>query len=1509
MLPSSTSAVLRLCRRTIDYFVPEMPAEDFERRETRRFVAVIVLLEALILAVVLPTQGSTLSRGIVGLLLLINLGLLALLRRGRVDFASIAAPLVGWIGMVALALLGQGVYDAANTALVLPIICAGLLRLRRQVVLLCMASVATLWLQAWCQQRGWIGGPLDSQSHVALDISLAVILAAALIRFYADNLAAYTTRLVVELSERQRAEAMAAESGRDYLEIYNSVQDGIFLHHADSGELLDVNQATETMFGYTREELLGMSVADLSAADEGYDQPQALARLGEAVAGGQSRFEWRSRRRDGSTFWSEVLLSRSQIGGQRRVLAVVRDIDQRKRVEQALRESEERYRSIFENTQDVYYETDLGGRVLEVSPSVEREWGFVRSEVLGRPVSDFYADPSQRQVVVDLITTRGRVTDLELQLRGSDGSIIDCSLSAILTFDEHGRPRKICGSLRDIRERVAAARALQASEERFRSIVDAVPDGITIADSDGHLQHVNAATCRQLGYTEAELLGMTVFEIVPQRFWARAARRLQTMEAQLTPIESANLRSDGTELPTEWLGLPILFGGERCMMAVARDVSERLKAEQALRASETTLRALLDAIPDVAFLMATDGTVIAANASSRERFGLSNEQIVGSIIFDYLDPEVAATRRTWMAEAAATGAPVTFEDERAGRHFETRIFPIAGADGQVDRLAVLGVDITERRRAEQALRDSEEAFRVVFEESPLVLVLQDLEGHVLAINRRAEEITGFAREQVLGRIPREMGMVGDPARAKQMRDRLIRDGELASEEFTVIDVRGNILDGLMSGRLMHLHGEPMTLQVWQDISGIKRAEEALRESEDRFRAAFAASPLGIAIARLEDGVFVDTNAAAVAIYGYGVEEVVGASAFDLDIWVHPEDRAWMLTQLRDEGEVHGKEMRLQRKDGSLFTASVSARPLTLGGVAHVLFVTEDVTERTRAREALQYLSAFEKLVADIAAGFVGSQSDGLESAVTDALRQVALFVQADAGHLFRFSDDGESFSLAHVWQNERLATDPAQMQDVPTSRIPWWHQRLRAGQAVVVPALDDLPVEAGSERQIIGSHGVRSLVDVPIFSQSRLVAFLGFNSREARRDWTADQVELLRFLGSVLISAIEREQAEEAVRQSEATLRAVFEQSPSIIVLMDSDQRFVAVNQAFEEIVGIRAGDAIGQTPMTLGVGFDPVTRDAVRRLLAEKGRVDQLQTTMRRPDQPPFEGLHSARLLDLGGERHTLAQTLDITEQVGAQRALEGAVARLEQANTELERFTYTVSHDLKSPLITITGFIDLLRVDIADGRFERCDSSVERIDNAARHMMGLLNDLLELSRIGRMINPSQSVPFGQLASEVMELLTGTLTERGARVLVQPDLPTVHGDLPRLREVLQNLVENACKFTDRQTDPCIEIGCEGPDAESGQPIFFVRDNGLGFDPSYGERIFGLFDQLDPSRGGTGIGLALVKRIVAQHGGRVWAESHGVGTGATFRFTLPTAARNAPEPSPGGDATSPGPST
>ncbi len=368
----------------------------------------------------------------------------------------------------------------------------------------------------------------------------------------------------------------------------------------------------------------------------------------------------------------------------------------------------------------------------------------------------------------------------------------------------------------------------------------------------------------------------------------------------------------------------------------------------------------------------------------------------------------------------------------------------------------------------------------------------------------------------------------------------------------------------------------------------------------------------------------------------------------------------------------------------------------------------------------------------------------------------------------------------------------------------------------------------------------------------------------------------------------EKAEVEEALRESERRFRTSLMESPFPAMLHAEDGEVVALNVVWTELTDYAHEEiptVSAWTERAYGEKMDVVKSD-IDRLFGLNSRVHEGEYCITARDGSiltwDFSSSPLGKLPD--GRRVVLSMAIDVTDRKRAEAEREDLIAKLETQNAELERFAYTVSHDLKSPLITINGFVGMLSEDLAEGDSDAVKDDLARISDAADKMDRLLTEVLHLSRIGRMVKPSEDVPLEELAREALELVSGQARQSGVQVEISPDLPVVFGDRIRLLEVLQNLIDNAVKYMGDPSRPRITIGSRRDGAEA---ICYVRDNGIGIEPRYHEKVFGLFDQLDPAVEGSGVGLALVKRIVEMHGGRIWVESEGPRQGSTFCFTIP----------------------
>jgi len=432
---------------------------------------------------------------------------------------------------------------------------------------------------------------------------------------------------------------------------------------------------------------------------------------------------------------------------------------------------------------------------------------------------------------------------------------------------------------------------------------------------------------------------------------------------------------------------------------------------------------------------------------------------------------------------------------------------------------------------------------------------------------------------------------------------------------------------------------------------------------------------------------------------------------------------------------------------------------------------------------------------------------------------------------------------------------------------------------------NDPPAHPDSVGLPQGHPPLFSFLGVPLSRKGQTYGMVALANRDG--GYSQSELETLEALAPLIVEVFLRKRAELAVTERENRLKHAEELAHLGHWRYDLGTGRITWSDEMYRIFGLR------RKSEKLSLALADITRHC---------HPDDMENCARSFDPAAQEdgGVFEYRIIRPGGEeRHVVSVGEIERNEDDSIAALFGTVLdttelrqkerELQQKNAEMERFAYTVSHDLKSPLVTVKSFVGFLEKDLATGDGERIAKDLLYMRTATDRMSLLLDQLLVMSRVGKVVTPSVRVQFTELMQQVLDLLAGSITERAVLVQVKSDeAVSLYGDRPRLVEIWQNLIENAVKYMGGQSAPRIEIGFE---MKSGTPVFSVADNGMGIDPRYHAKIFSLFDKLDPLSEGTGLGLALVKRIVEMYEGKIWVESAGVGSGSCFRFTLPQATR------------------
>ncbi|MDB6016902.1 MAG: domain S-box protein [Pedosphaera sp.] len=1031
------------------------------------------------------------------------------------------------------------------------------------------------------------------------------------------------------------------------------------------------------------------------------------------------------------------------------------------------------------------------------------------------------------------------VENEELRLALADGTSIQVSVNAAPLEDAHCRIVAGILTLKNITARKGAEQKLVDSEARYRSLFENNSDAVFTVDLLGHFVTANPAAIKLTGYALEELNDMVFTDICAPEKREMTMRHFKlALGGSPEVLETVLITKEGRRLDLVAMGGPVVMKGETVgVFAVATDVTERKRAQAQLSAFSQLGQSLSSVSTPVEagrIIGDVSGNLFGWDAFSLNLCSLERNEIQCVVQVDTLNGEQTEMLPSQQESGIPSGirrilqhgAELILQTEPGGRAPDCDLFGDATHAGASLMLAPIrnkarsiGVisirsyqpraydqrDLAmlqsvadycsgalERIRAEEALRQSEEEYRTMFDlVGSGTAQLDPGTRQYVRINPKFCEITGYGAEELVGKTFMEITHPEDCA-ADVVRYQALMEGKIphlrcekryVRKDGTLrwVDVNSTMLRD-KEGRALR------SLASIIDITERKQAEVALRESEQRF-AAFMQHLPGIAWMKDTQGRYLYANAGNQRMIGRPLEEIYGRT----DAELFPEASVRQFQEGDQTVLTTGKDLQaieaIPGNQGERFWL-VSKFPILdqEGNIVIVAGTAIDITERKQAEAALAVSNNRLSLIAQVTDTVVGTRrlqeqmgqlaeavrtAYGVSSCVIRVLEGAELVLLANAGrreeHLPPRLPMLASFGRTVIQRHAPFTVEDGRREPLPMAL------------AEVVPH----------------PYSFISYAGAPLLAQDEVIGVLGIYTEQDVRKFTAADLEQLQIIAN------------------------------HVAVAIVNDGLFKEVNRQKQQL---------------------------------------EEEITERREAEQEVQRLNA-----------------------GLERRVQERTKQLVMANQELEAFCYSVSHDLRSPLRSIMGFAQAVAEDCEEQLAGTGQDHLQRVIQASQEMDQLIDDLLHLSRLTRSDMKLHAVELSDLARELAGNLQRDGRGRVVEFRIAPGLKA-QGDGRLLRIALENLLNNAWKFTGKQAEARIEFGLE---RRAEGPAYFVRDNGAGFDMAYAGKLFGAFQRLHNLADfpGHGIGLATVQRVIHRHGGRTWAVGE-INAGATFYFTLPSQRNN-----------------
>ena len=1322
-----------------------------------------------------------------------------------------------------------------------------------------------------------------------------------------------------DVTERKQAERLLRQNQDTFFDLIEKAPFGLYVVDAQF-RLCQVSTASRKVFsnidpliGRDFEEVLRLVWADpfvsealdhfrhTLATGEPYSAPNTTAQR-QNIPNVES-YDWKIER---------IILPDGQFG----VVCYFYDITERMQAEAALRESEERVRLALDAAELGTFNIELASNTLTADARFRTIFGIASGD-LDYEQAFATVHPEDRTGQRDAVAAATRIDGpvpyaTEYRVVHPDGAIRWVFAKGRANFGAgEGAVRKLLsfdGTVADITDRKQAEDLLRQRTAQFETLLIEVPLGVYLIDADFRIRHVNPTALPVFGNIP-ELIGRDFAEVM-RILWPRAQAdevvkqfrdTLETGKPCFVP-EMIEQRADRrTTEYYEWqINRIPLPDGRDGVVCYFRDISEGVLAQQKIRESEERYRGLFNSIDEGFAILeiifdeqekAVDYRFLEVNPAFEKQTGVPGA--TGQRIRE-LSPDHQAEGVELYAKVLQTGEPVRFVSElkTLGGYFDVYATRLGGLESK--KIAVVFSNITERKEAEEALRESEQRFRaLVLASSDLMCRMSPDWSEMRQIYDKnfvveTEVPNGNWLEYYVYRDdqPRLLALVNEAIRTKslfEMEHRVRRaDGSwgwMLSRAVPLLDASGEIVEWFGTG---------------SDVTERKRAEQALRESEDRYRSLFNSIDEGFCIIEMifdahqkpVDYRFLEVNPA--FDQHTGLHDAAGKRMRELK---PGHDEEWF--EIYGKVALTGEAIRFVKEAKAMDARWFDLYAFRLGGPESrkVAILFTNITERIRRELHLGFLGELQQTLAGI---------DSCARLQQVASMRIAEYLQLRHCLLTEINQGtGQATVLQEYLAEGAPALEP--VRPLTELRTEAQRQALAAGRTLI--SVDVLLEQRGAaELQRLAARGVRSQVSAPYVVDGHWT-FLLTAMRGQPYDWPQDEVELITELAARVYVHVERARAQERLVESEERLRLAAEAAHFGMYDRDLGGGYFHISGQLKQMLGYERDAPLGHQQVMAHFHVDD-QREGLAAFKyacdpASDGQIAVEQRIVRRDGAVRWISNVGRVLFKDGVPRRSIGFWVDITERKHLERETLAQAQTLTELDRRKDEFLAMLGHELRNPLAALANAAQLLRLqEHEDASIRQCRSIIERQIAQLKH---LVDDLLEVSRIttGSVRLRQEQIALSSIVERAAETAQPLIRQHRhqLKVSLPPQAIWLHADAARLEQVLVNLLTNAAKYTDEggriwlSAEAEKAAGLAGNGAAAVPMVAIrVRDTGIGIAPELLPRIFDLFTQadrsLDRSQGGLGIGLCLVQQLVALHGGTV--EAHSIlGQGSEFVVRLP----------------------